>query len=90
MRVRPSSSISRRAAYAPQRAVSVSPGPSGEIRNRSPIEEGAIKEQFRTLRRREAAAPGADRLHAFARAFEIVETDEPEERVDLLGLMDKR
>ena len=37
-----------------------------------------------------SGAPGADRLHALARAFEFVETDEPEERVDLLGLMDKR
>lgn len=53
------------------------------------LEDGAIRERFRTLHRRDAAAPGGDRLHAFARAFEIVETDEPEERVDLLGLMDK-
>jgi hypothetical protein len=52
------------------------------------IEDGVIKEQFRTLHRREAT-PGADRHHAFARAFEFVETDEPEERVDLLGLMDR-
>jgi hypothetical protein len=54
------------------------------------VEGGTIKEQFRTLRRREGATPGADRLHAHARAFDFVETDEPEERVDLLGLMDKR
>ena len=57
---------------------------------RRTVEEGAIREQFRTLRRRDPAPPGADRLHALARAFEFVETDEPEERVDLLGLMDKR
>jgi hypothetical protein len=51
-------------------------------------EEGQMKEQFRTLRRRENAQPGADSLHAFARAFQFVETDEePEERVDLSKLM---
>jgi hypothetical protein len=53
-------------------------------------EGGTIREQFRTLRRREDASPGADRMHAYARAFEIVEVEEPEERVDLLGLMEKR
>ncbi len=53
-------------------------------------EGGTIREQFRTLRRREDADPGADRMHAYARAFEIVEVEEPEERVDLLGLMEKR
>ena len=51
------------------------------------LEQGAIRERFRTLHRRDPALAGADRLHAFARAFEIVETEEPEERVDLLGLM---
>jgi plastocyanin len=51
-------------------------------------EEGQIKEQFRTLRPRENALPGADSLHAFARAFHFVEADdEPEERVDLAKLM---
>jgi hypothetical protein len=50
------------------------------------LEGGEIRERFRTLRRRDPALAGADRLHAFARAFEVVETDEPEERVDLLGL----
>jgi hypothetical protein len=51
-------------------------------------EEGQIKEQFRTLRRRENAQPGADSLHAFARAFQFVETEEePEERVDLAKLV---
>jgi hypothetical protein len=52
------------------------------------LEDGNIKEQFRTLRPRERAAGGADSLHAFARAFQFVETDgEPEERVDLAELM---
>jgi hypothetical protein len=50
------------------------------------LEGGEIRERFRTLHRRDPALAGTDRLHAFARAFEIVETDEPEERVDLLGL----
>jgi hypothetical protein len=52
------------------------------------LEDGNIKEQFRTLRPRERAHPGADSLHATARAFQFVETDEaPDERVDLAGLM---
>ncbi len=52
------------------------------------LEGGDIKEQFRTLRPRERANAGADSLHAFARAFQFVEVDEPsEERVDLAGLM---
>lgn len=59
------------------------------IAMRRTIEDGAIREQFRTLRRRDAPPPGTDRLHALARAFEFVETDEPEDEVDLLGLMDK-
>ncbi len=54
------------------------------------IEDGGIREQFRTLHRREGAAPGADRMHAYARAFEFIEVEEPEERVDLMGLMEKR
>ena len=52
------------------------------------IENGEIRERFRTLRPRESA-PGADRLHAHARAFtfhEIEGEGEPEV-VDLLGLM---
>jgi Family of unknown function (DUF6505) len=53
------------------------------------VERGEIKEQFRTLRSRDPGMKGADRLHAQARAFEFVETDEPEEQVDLLGLMGK-
>jgi hypothetical protein len=52
------------------------------------LEDGNIKEQFRTLRRREGGHAGADSLHAFARAFQFVETEEePDDRVDLAGLM---
>ena len=52
------------------------------------LEGGEIKEQFRSLHRREPGSSGADRLHAGARAFEFVEVeDAPEERVDLVGLM---
>jgi hypothetical protein len=54
------------------------------------LDGGTIREQFRTLHRREMPSPGADRLHAFARAFEIVEVEEPEEEVDLPGLIGKR
>ena len=54
------------------------------------LQDGAVREQFRTLQRREGTAPGADRLHAYARAFEFVEVDEPEERVDLTGMLEKR
>jgi hypothetical protein len=51
------------------------------------LEDGNIKEQFRTLRPRERAHAGTDSLHGFARAFQFVETqDEPEERVDLVQL----
>jgi hypothetical protein len=52
------------------------------------VDEGEIREAFRTLRPREGV-PGADRLHAHARAFHFVETDEeePEERADLIGLL---
>lgn len=52
-------------------------------------ENGEIREQFRTLHRR-AAPVGGDRLHAHARAFTIVETDEddePAERIDLATLI---
>ncbi len=47
--------------------------------------DGAITEAFRTLHQKPG---GEDRLHAGARAFRFVETDEdePEERADLLGL----
>lgn len=53
------------------------------------VEDGMVRERFRTLHRRESAG-GGDRLHAHARAFEFVEVDEPEERLDLLGLMEGR
>jgi hypothetical protein len=53
------------------------------------IEDGDIKERFRTLRPRDRGIEGADRLHSHARAFEFVETDEPEEVVDVPGLMGK-
>ena len=54
------------------------------------IEDGEIRERFRTLKPREAAGDG-DRLHAHARAFtfhEVEGDDEPAEEVDLLGLME--
>lgn len=71
-------------------ARSLCDGPPGTViaMHRS-LEDGAIREQFRTLHRREGGHPAADRMHAYARAFEIVEVEEPEERVDLLGLMGK-
>ncbi len=53
------------------------------------IENGEIRERFRTLKPREAA-PDADRLHAHARAFTFHEVEgdaEPAEEVDLLGLI---
>jgi hypothetical protein len=51
------------------------------------VENGEIRERFRTLKPREAA--GGDPLHAHARAFTFheVEGDEPAEEVDLLGLI---
>jgi len=54
------------------------------------IEDGEIRERFRTLKPREAASD-RDRLHAHARAFtfhEVEGDDEPAEEVDLLGLME--
>ncbi|SFU65377.1 hypothetical protein SAMN02799631_01608 [Methylobacterium sp. 174MFSha1.1] len=55
------------------------------------LEDGEIREQFRALRPREGAVPGSDRRHAYARAFDFYETDEePEERVDLVGLLDRK
>src|SRR5229473_2384645 len=53
------------------------------------VEDGEIRERFRTLKPREAAE-GADGLHAHARAFtyhEVEDGTEPGEEVDLLGLM---
>ncbi len=53
------------------------------------VEDGEIRERFRTLKPREAAGD-ADRLHAHARAFtyhEVEDGTEPGEEVDLVGLM---
>ena len=52
------------------------------------VEDGEIRERFRTLKPR-AAGQGADQMHAHARAFtfhEVEGDDEPGEEVDLLGL----
>lgn len=52
------------------------------------VEHGEIRERFRTLRPRETAT-GADSLHAHASAFtfhEVEGEEEPEEKVDLMGL----
>ncbi|WP_019905156.1 DUF6505 family protein [Methylobacterium sp. 77] len=55
------------------------------------FEEGEIREAFRTLHQRGPGMAGADRLHAHARAFTFVETDdEPEERADLIGMAQER
>ncbi len=54
------------------------------------IEDGEIRERFRTLKPREAAGDG-DRLHAYARAFtfhKVEGDDETAEEVDLLRLME--
>jgi hypothetical protein len=53
------------------------------------VENGEIRERFRTLKPREAGA-GADRLHAHAPAFTFHEVEgdiEPAEEVDLLGMI---
>ncbi len=53
------------------------------------VENGEIRERFRTLKPREAVM-GADALHAHARAFTFHEVEgdtEPAEEVDLLGLI---
>lgn len=53
------------------------------------IENGEIRERFRTLKPRTAAAE-ADQLHAHARAFTFHEVEgdgEPAEEVDLLGMI---
>jgi len=53
------------------------------------VEDGEIRERFRTLKPREAA-PGADRLHAHASAFTFHEVEgdiEPAEEADLLGMI---
>jgi Family of unknown function (DUF6505) len=53
------------------------------------VEDGEIRERFRTLKPREVSGD-ADRLHAHARAFtyhEVEDDSEPTEQVDLLGLI---
>jgi hypothetical protein len=52
------------------------------------VEAGEIRERFRTLKPRKAAA-GADRLHAHAPAFTFheVEGETPAEQVDLAGMI---
>lgn len=53
------------------------------------VEDGEIRERFRTLRPRESTGDG-DRLHAHASAFtfhEVEGDEEPAEQVDLLGLI---
>ena len=57
------------------------------------VEDGEIRERFRTLHAREKDASGRDGLHAGARAFTFHEMDgddTPGEEVDLIGLMDKK
>ena len=53
------------------------------------VDGGEIRERFRTLKPREAAAD-ADRLHAHTRAFTFhdVEGDEPADEVDLAAMID--
>jgi hypothetical protein len=56
------------------------------------IEDGEMREQFRTLAARERI-PGLDSLHAHARAIsyhEVVDDLPAEERVDLIDLMGNR
>lgn len=56
------------------------------------IENGELREQFRTLAIRERI-PGLDGLHAHARAFtfhEVVDDDPTQERVDLIDMMADR
>ncbi len=54
------------------------------------VQGGEIRERFRTLARREPIV-GGDPLHAMARAFEFVETDdEIVEEIDLVGLTEAR
>lgn len=56
---------------------------------------GEIRETFRTLRPRDPSVSGADRLHAHARAFDVVETDEEPvtktlDEVDIVELVETR
>jgi hypothetical protein len=52
---------------------------------------GELRERFRTLRPRETV-PGADQMHSISRAFTFHEVDGeeegPEERVDLVSMLD--
>lgn len=53
------------------------------------VEEGEVRERFRVLMERERNV-GGEGLHSHSRAFVVVEDDgeaEPEERVDLIGMM---
>jgi hypothetical protein len=53
------------------------------------VEDGQIRERFRTLHAREPAF-GGDALHAHSRAFtfhEVEDDSQPVEEIDLLGLM---
>ena len=53
------------------------------------VENGEIRERFRTLKPRQSATDG-DRLHAHTRAFTFHEVEgdvEPAEQVDLLGMI---
>jgi hypothetical protein len=55
---------------------------------RRTLESGTIREQFRTLNRRPGGFTRADRLHAYSRAFDVVDVDEEEmERIDLAHLI---
>lgn len=65
-----------------------SPGIGSILAMHRVMRDGEIGETFRTLHRRDPAL-GGDRLHAHARAFRFVETDEeePEDGADLAGLL---
>ena len=79
------------AAAREELAVSASlcaPEVNSVLAMRRSLVDGDLREQFRTLRPRDAAIAGADRLHGQARVFEFVEVDEePAEQVDLVALV---
>jgi len=53
------------------------------------VDNGEMRERFRTLKPRQSA-PGADRLHAYTRAFTFLEIEDEEvfaDQVDLVGLI---
>jgi hypothetical protein len=65
------------------------PAPQTLLAVQRSVENGEIRERFRTLKPRQAAA-GADPLHVHARAFTFHEVEgdtEPAEEVDLPGLI---